>query len=250
MFDREKQVISKGVSSVKFLNKKVSRQLYNVYQKHRPNTFMEVLRVVDAETECDDRQLSNLIKIDYFAEYGNCAELLKLYDIYKYFKRGEAKSIKKDKLTNETLAGIVKAYSTDVGVNGNELKSYTITDMNAILRDCEQVIRSYNIPDLDIKVKIANQLELLGYIDIVTGNPRDRKRLIVLEVFPLRGAGGVPWGHGITVRSIGTGNEARLTIREKRFEKKPLVPLNVIWSTDLYKNQKGYWYLDDYEILV
>lgn len=40
MFDERQHVISKGVSSVKFLSKNVSRELYDTYHRHGFESFM------------------------------------------------------------------------------------------------------------------------------------------------------------------------------------------------------------------
>lgn len=249
MFDEKQHVISKGVSSVKFMNKKVAGQLYKVASDISHTSFMEVLQRIDTESECDDRQLSNLIRVDYFSQYGNSAELMRLYDIYKFFKRGQAKNINKAKLGEGVIRGFVAAHAKDTGAGGNELKSYIITDMPGLLADCEKYIRALNLPDIDIKSKISDQLELLGYIDITTGLPSDRKKLIVLEAYPLSGNRGV-WGYALNVRSIGTGNEARLTVRAETYDKQPLNKMDVIQCIDIHKNNKGYWYLDRYSLLV
>ena len=249
MFDKAGGTISKGVSSVKYLNKKVPSELYDLYHRKKPDSFVDCLLRIDKETECDDRQLTNLIKIGYFSEYGNITELLRIYDIYKYFNRGEAKKIKKDKLKDGVLSDIVRTYSTDLNAKGEHLKTYTIANMPELLKACEKHILGLGLPEMDIRQRIANQMELLGYIDVTTNNAADRRKLLVLDIYELKGGSGV-WGVAVTTRSIGTGKEARLTIRKEVFDSKPLRKLDVIYGADLYKNKKGYWYLNSYEVLA
>lgn len=249
MFDPDRKIISKGISSVKYLNKIVPQQLYTLYHTQKPRSFMETLCRIKKETSCDARQLSNLIRIGFFAEYGNIRELQRLYDIFKLFKEGDAKSISKTKLKNGPMLELVKRHATDIGVKGNELKSYTITDMPGLLSDCEEYILNLGIEDADIRSKIEDQKELMGYVDITTGDPQDRRKLLVLDTRELSGSNGV-WGVATTVRSVGTGNEARLTVRKAVFDKKPFKELNIIFGAKLYKNLKGYWYLNDYEVIA
>lgn len=249
MFDPDRKIISKGISSVKYLNKVVPQQLYTLYHTQKPQSFMETLRRIKKETSCDERQLLNLIRIGFFSEYGNIRELQRLYDIFKFFKEGDAKKISKTKLKNGPMLELVKQHATDVGVEGNELKSYTITDMPGLLLDCENYILDLGIEDADIRNKMEDQDELMGYIDITTGDPQDRRKLLVLETYELNSSNGV-WGVATTVRSVGTGNEARLTVRKVIFDKKPFRKLNIIFGAKLYKNQKGYWYLNDYEVIA
>lgn len=248
MFDPDRKIVSKGISSVKYLNKVVPQQLYAMYHQKKPESFMETLLRVRSETSCNERQLLNLIRIGFFSEYGNIRELQRIYDIFKFFNDGAAKSIKKTKLKDGPMCEIVKRHATDIGVKGNELKSYTITDMPGLLEECERNVLSLGIEEADVKSRIKDQLELMGYIDITTNDPQDRRKLLVLETFELSGANGV-WGIATTVRSIGTGNEARLTVRKSIFDKKPFAQYNILFGAGLYKNKKGYWYLNDYKVL-
>ena len=248
MFDPDRKIVSKGISSVKYLNKVVPQQLYAMYHQKKPKTFMETLLRIRSETSCNERQLLNLIRIGFFSEYGNTRELQRIYDIFKFFNDGTAKSIKKTKLKEGPMCEIVKRHATDVGVKGNELKSYTITDMPGLLEECERNVLSLGIEEADVRSRIMDQLGLMGYIDITTNDPQDRRKLIVLETFDLNGPNGV-WGVATTVRSIGTGNEARLTVRKSIFDKKPFAQYNILFGAGLYKNKKGYWYLNDYKVL-
>jgi DNA polymerase III alpha subunit len=249
MFDREKQVVSKGISSVKYMNKKAPMELYDVYHKYHPRMFMDVLKLIDEHTSCDDRQISNLIRIDFFYEYGNVRELQRIYDIYKYFKRGKAKTIKKDKLKEGPLKKIIAANSKDTNDKGEVLKSYKILNMDAILEECEDYIKTLELPDADLKSKINDQLDLMGYVDITTNKEEDRRKLYVMETYNLK-YGGQIWGVAITVRSIGTGKQARLTVKRDLFNKKPFGKKSILYAEQLYKNQKGYWYLNWYDVLA
>ena len=80
-FDSDHRTISKGVASVKYMSADVADELYDLSQDGQYPYFMTVLRVVK-NTALDARQLGILIKIDYFADYGNQRELLRLADIY------------------------------------------------------------------------------------------------------------------------------------------------------------------------
>ena len=249
MFDREKQVISKGISSVKYMNKKAPMELYNIYHTYHPKTFMEVLRLVDAHSSCDDRQISNLIRLDFFFEYGNIRELQRIYDLYKYFKRGAAKTISKEKLKDGPLKDIIASHSRDTNAKGVTLKRYTIEDMDGILEECESYVKFLNLPDADLKSKINDQLDLMGYVAIATNREEDRRKLYVMDTYNLK-SGGQVWGVAINVRSIGTGKQARLTVKRNLFDKKPFRKKSILYADQLYKNPKGYWYLNWYEVIA
>lgn len=250
VFDKEKNVIAKGVASIKFLNTIVANDLYEL-SKTQHNSFMELLLDITNKTSLNSRQLDILIKIDYFSMFGNTNELLRIVDIFKYFKDGKAKSIKKDKLKDEKMLEVVSKYATDVNAKGKTLKSYTITNMNGLLEECEFYIKSLQLNDLHYKVKMANQLELLGYIDITTNKEEDRRKLLVTNLIPLKNKTSEEiWGYAVFTRSIGSGKTSRLTVRAKAYDQEPFNKMDILFAKSVNKNAKGYWYLIDYEIVV
>ena len=143
---------------------------------------------------------------------------------------------------------IVARHATDRNAKNEELKTYTITDMTAILHECEDYIKSLNISEINLKVKMQNQLDILGYIDIKTGVPEDRRKLIVTDLVPLKSkTSGDVWGYACFTRSVGTGKNARLTIRTATYNKNKISKGDIIYASDVQKNQSGYWYLIKYE---
>ena len=243
-FNKEKKEIAKGLTSVKYMSATLANELYDIYDEVKGKSFMEVLKVL-SKTSIDTRQLDILIKIGYFEEFGNMGELLKLVQVYSFFKNGTAKSVSKSKVVG-FLADIISDYATDKGVKGNELKSYTITDMDGLLAACEEQIRKSNIPDLTLKVKIQNSIDYLGYVGIQTGLPEDRRKLLITEVFPMRGQNGVPWGYKVNTQSLGTGKQSSLTIPARIYAENQVAKGDIVYAENCYKNPKGYWYLNSY----
>ena len=243
-FNKEKKEIAKGLTSVKYMSAALANELYDIYDEVKGKSFMEVLKAL-SKTSIDTRQLDILIKIGYFEEFGNMGELLKLVQVYSFFKNGTAKSVSKSKVVG-FLADIISDYATDKGVKGNELKSYTITDMDGLLAACEEQIRKSNIPDLTLKVKIQNSIDYLGYVGIQTGLPEDRRKLLITEVFPMRGQNGVPWGYKVNTQSLGTGKQSSLTIPARIYAENQVAKGDIVYAENCYKNPKGYWYLNSY----
>lgn len=243
-FNKEKKEIAKGLTSVKYMSATLANELYDIYDEVKGKPFMEVLKAL-SKTSIDTRQLDILIKIGYFEEFGNMGELLKLVQVYSFFKNGTAKSVSKSKVVG-FLADIISDYATDKGVKGNELKSYTITDMDGLLAACEEQIRKLNIPDLTLKVKIQNSIDYLGYVGIQTGLPEDRRKLLITEVFPMRGQNGVPWGYKVNTQSLGTGKQSSLTIPARIYAENQVAKGDIVYAENCYKNPKGYWYLNSY----
>lgn len=250
MFSKTKNLISKGVSSVKYMNQTVSLQLYNLYNENNFECFTDVMIKVFGETSCDIRQFGNLIRIGYFEEFGNVRELQRMFDVFQFFKMGAAKKYKKKLLKDSPVTELIKKYSTDVNKKGDILQTYTITDMHGLLVEAEDIIRSMGIEDADIKSKIADQQSLMGYIDLTTNRNEDRRKLLVLDLYRLYGSNGDVWGVAVTTRSIGSGKEARLTVKIGLFNTMPFKKLDVLYGHKLHKNDRGYWYLDKYEIVA
>ena len=243
-FNKEKKEIAKGLTSVKYMSAALANELYDIYDEVKGKPFMEVLKAL-SKTSIDTRQLDILIKIGYFEEFGNMGELLKLVQVYSFFKNGTAKSVSKSKVVG-FLTDIISDYATDKGVKGNELKSYTITDMDGLLAACEEQIRKSNVPDLTLKVKIQNSIDYLGYVGIQTGRPEDRRKLLIMDVFPMRGQDGVPWGYRINTQSLGTGKQSSLTIPARLYNGQQVAKGDIVYADNCYKNPKGYWYLNSY----
>lgn len=244
---KETNTISKGIETVKYLNAEVSDELYEMSKKGYSN-FLDILYDV-SKTSLNSRQLQVLVKIGYFANYGNIRELLKIVEVFDYFKGGAISSIKSEDIEKAWWGSIAKKYSSNIGKNGNPLKTYKVNDGNAILRDvCDEILKM-DIPDLSDKLKMAAQKDYLGYIDLTTGKEEDRCKLIIEKVIPLRKTGESPWGYAVFTKSIGSGKASRLTVKARVFESDPLNELNIIYAKSVQKNKSGYWYLIDYDII-
>ena len=169
--------------------------------------------------------------------------------MWETFKHGECKSIKKASITDPNIASIISKYSTSTRKDGSEAASYTFVNEDAVIefmRECEGYIRSLNLPDLPLKTQIQNSLDILGYVDVATGEERDRRRLLITDVMPMKSKDGTVWSYRASTRSLGSGKTARITIRERVYEKNPFKVGDIIYAAHLYKNEAGYWYLTDY----
>lgn len=113
-----------------------------------------------------------------------------------------------------------------------------------IWKEYEQSIFSMPCTDLDFKTKIENQMEILGTVDFTTGKEEDRRKLIIMKIVPL-GIDSI-WGYAVNTKSIGSGKLGRFTIRAWQFKKDPLEEKDVIFADNVSKNEKGYWYINEY----
>ena len=94
-------------------------------------------------------------------------------------------------------------------------------------------------------------MENLGYIDLTTNKEEDRRKLLVTDMRPMRSKdSGTVWGYALFTRSIGSGKSSRMTLRAKDYEYEPVQKGDILYAKHVYKNKAGYWYLDDYEVMI
>lgn len=249
--DRERKSIYKGVSSIKYMNVPVADALYDLAQQNSfdDNDFTSVLRAIKA-TGINSRQLDILISLDYFQQFGNSKELSVINNRFNYFKQGEMKTARKDKL-DPGMADLISRFSTDKNAKGQELKSYTITDMDGLLAESERQVREMHLEDFTLQEKAAQQLEMLGYIDLTTGKEEDRRKLYITDLRKLKSKDtGAVWGVTIFTRSVGSGKIGRLTVRKEVYDAQPFEKGDIVYAKQVYKNRAGWWYLDEYEIAI
>lgn len=245
VLDSSKNAINNSLSSIKGFGKEVGDILYSI-KNIKTSYFVDILLELDSHG-IKSSKVEPLIKIDYFIEYGNSKELLRINDIFNFFKQGTAKKVQKSKIAGSELEKIVREYSIDKNKNGSLAKSYTIIDMQSLLKKCEIYIKSKNILDFDYKNKMQTQLELLGYIDLITNREEDRRKLLITDLHPLCESGSKKiWGYAAFTRSIGTGKASRLTIKKIIFDANPIKKMDIVYADDLYKNRSGWWYLLKY----
>ena len=238
------------LSAIKGFGSGLCETLYQCGQQQFIS-FIDVLTWLN-ERSIKAATVEPLIKIDYFQDFGNIPTLTKILQFFDLMKQGTAKQIKKDKVS-PTMECLIAPFATDKRKDGTPAASWTIIDMPGLLHEAEEEIRSLKLPDLDMKVRIQNYLDILGYIGIQTGKPEDRCKLIITEVWPLNSKdNGQPWAYKIATQSIGTGKVASLTVYANIFEAHPLRVGDLIQTTpsDIYKNSKGYWYMRQWSTLA
>ena len=210
---------------------------------------MDALRDLDSRS-IKAAKVAPLIKIDYFSSYGNATELARILTIFDFFKQGTAKKISKEKLAGSPMEELVRKHATDLNKKGEVLASYTITDMDGLLYDVEDAVLALHLPDVDLRTKMQNQLDILGYVELTTGKEEDRRKLLVTDCIPLKGKnGGEVWAYAVFTRSIGSGKTSRLTLRARLYNAKPIRKSDIIYATNVGK-ERDYWYLYDYEKVI
>lgn len=249
-YDKERGIVAKGLSSVKFMSSGIAEELYNLAKDKKCKQFIDVLYELDQNSSINSRQLDILIKIDFFSDFGNQRELLRIVEMFDMFKRGGAKKISKDKVDGTPLEHIVSKYSVGVTKSGGIAKSYTLLDVRSILSEIESAIKELQMSDLSDVIKVKNFADVMGYAGYISGKESDRRKLYILDMYPLvRKKDGKQFGYSVITKSIGSGKESRFTLFNRVFERDPIKKGEIIYCKSFQKEGQ-YFQLTGYEKVI
>ena len=241
-FDKEKNIIAKGLTSIKYMGSGIAEELYKLAPERTYTKFVDILADLDSKTSINTRQLDILIKLDFFSDFGNQRELIRISEMfYDTFKKGQAKKISKDKVDGTPLEPIVSKYSVGVTKSGGVAKSYTLLDVKSIMSEVEDAIKDIHMDDLGDLLKVRNFVDVMGYVGYVSGKEEDRRKLYVLDVFTLvRKKDNKQFGYSIITKSIGSGIESRFTVVNKIYDQDPIKKGDIIYCKSFEKNGQYY----------
>ena len=241
-FDKEKNIIAKGLTSIKYMGSGIAEELYKLAHERTYTKFVDILADLDSKTSINTRQLDILIKLDFFSDFGNQRELIRISEMfYDTFKKGQAKKISKDKVDGTPLEPIVSKYSVGVTKSGGVAKSYTLLDVKSIMSEVEDAIKDIHMDDLGDLLKVRNFVDVMGYVGYVSGKEEDRRKLYVLDVFTLvRKKDNKQFGYSIITKSIGSGIESRFTVVNKLYDQDPIKKGDIIYCKSFEKNGQYY----------
>lgn len=243
--DGENNSIYKSLASIKGFSKQVGAILASVKNK-RYDYFSDLLIELRPQ-KVTPTSTKLLTKIDYFEQFGNQRELMSIIDMVEFFDYGKKATIRLAQMEKTPWTNIIQNHSTNIGKNGNLLKTYTIQDCMSIIHEAEKSIKSVGFSDVDLRVKIQNQIDILGYISTQTNLESDRRLLVILDVRALLSKQDKqPWAYAIETQSIGSGKHGRMTVRAESYYDQPIKKHDIIYADNVYKNKKGYWYLNRY----
>ena len=212
--EKETQSIYKSLSSLKYMNKDVSEQLYSM-KDQQFNSFVDLLSVFPGNS----RQREILCRLNYFEEFGGSLKLLKIAELFdKYYGK---KIIKKEKC--DLPIDVVEKYAVS---HTEKQYRFDPEGMLALLSElCDR------IPDeqLPILAQIEAQKEYLGYIDLV--DPTKPTKAIVLDV-------NCKYTPKITLYRLGDGQTTNVKLKKRSFECNPLASGMII---DYRIEKKNKW---------
>lgn len=245
-FDKEKNVIAKGLTSIKYMSAGIAEQMYELAHSKKYEHFVEVLYAIDS-TSINTRQLDILIKLDFFSDFGNQRELLRITELfYETFKKGQAKQISKNRIEGTPLETIVSKYATGVTKAGTPAKNFTLLNTKAILCEAEEAILALHLDDLSDVLKVRNFADVMGYVGYVSGKEEDRPKLYITETYPLvRKKDGKQFGYSFITKSIGSGVESRFTVFNRVYNAEPVQKGDIIYCTS-YERDGQYFRMTGY----
>ena len=212
--EKETQSIYKSLSSLKYMNKDVSEQLYSM-KDQQFNSFIDLLSVFPGNS----RQREILCRLNYFSEFGGSLKLLKIAELYdKYYGK---KIIKKEK--NELPIDVVEKYAAS---QTEKQYRFEPEGMLALLSElCDR------IPDeqLPILAQIEAQKEYLGYIDLV--DPTKPTKAVILDI-------NTKYTPKLSLYRLYDGQTISVKLKKKDYESNPVASGMII---DYRTEKKNKW---------
>ncbi len=247
--DKEHNAIVNALSSIKGYSDIIGELLYQCSQEC--SDFISILKWLN-EYSVKSAKIIPLIKIGYFRNFGNTNSLLTFVDIFDKLKQGDAKEIKKDSIDG-WFGDIIAKYSDGDKKDGTAAKSWKLVNIDKILEESYNYCIN-NFEEMPYSERMKNQQDILGYIELTTNNPEDLKKVLILDVVPLKSKFAKNedevWAYKIETRSIGTGRTASLNVKTATWKKYgALDKMDIIQVGTIGKNNKDYWYIYDYKII-
>lgn len=188
-----------GTKSIKYCNAQIADELMGLSHNHY-NSFIELLKDIKEKTSVDSRQLTILIGLNFFSDFGENKYLLDIVDVYNKF--ANIKVIAKNKMDS---LGISEYIATKY--SGKETKSqYRELDNQGLINElCEK------IPNKPMSVieQIKFESEYLGYVNYTNHNVSDSYWCVI--DFKIYKDDTKPY---VIIRNINDGQEIKTRIKQ------------------------------------
>lgn len=136
-------VVYKGIGSIPYMNDRISEEMYALKDNKYTN-FIDVLYALKSNTSIDSRQITKLIEVDFFSEFGDINELLFCKELFE--KLDGKQQVAKNKIDEVGIGEeILREFSNEETYNRVEeidcskfVESLGYTESQAIelLADC------------------------------------------------------------------------------------------------------------------
>lgn len=243
--DRDNSCINPSLLSIKSFSNKIADVLYSLKDNHY-DTFTDLLEELRNQGIAESR-IHDLIKMNYFSEFGNIKYLEKLTEVFGWFY--------KDK---KYLTQFKKDKAFELGIDfdifrrncGNEaVKTFMKINSKKIINE---IMKQYDDLKTSEKEVIQSRYDVLGYLDII--NKKYSGYCVVTDL-------NVDYSPKLKLYALANGNEIPVKIAKKDFSKKPLKRGDIIRVLDQHKDFKRRfvngdwakdtekeWWIDEYKI--
>lgn len=151
-FDRKTNSIYKGIRSIKFLSESTASELYGL-RGNRYKDFYELMTDIKNNTTVGNAQLTILIKLNFFSEFGENKKLLDYAELF--IEMYDRKQLKKTKAAELNIPkSITEKYSRQTA------KTYMDLNTDAILKE---MLKRMKNDKLALKEQIEAEVKYLGY---------------------------------------------------------------------------------------
>ena len=150
--DAENKIIYKGLSSIKYMSDTAANEL-NTLKDNEYDSFVELL--IDLkDTSINSRQLEILIKLGYFAEFGDIAKLIKTTELMKLLYGKKQLTIEKCEKNN------IPVWIVDKHAQKKTEKMFKDFDSVALIKD---ILEHTDLPQTSLIDQIKYEFDFLGY---------------------------------------------------------------------------------------
>lgn len=201
-FDRDTRTIYKSISSVKYCNEQIAKELFELSNQKRYKDFVELL--VDLKNiSINSRQLRILIGLNFFSEFGNNGRLMQIADVFDALadrKQINKKDIEKLNI-NEELLHKYCGKATD--------KIYKELDMMGYIRE---IIKTIEDKSFSVKQQVEFECNHLEYTTYT--NEKASKDFYIVTEYKCYSDKTKPY---VTLRQVKTGDELKTKVKDSKF---------------------------------
>lgn len=161
--DKDSNCIYKGIESIKFCNRQIADELLEL-SKNKYDSFAELLKDIKDKTSINSRQLTILISLNFFSDFGKNRYLLDVVDIY-------------DKFANSKI--IAKKKMEELGVSDYLMQKYAGKETKSQWRQLDnqglinELCNRLENKSLDIVSQVRAEMDYLGYVNYINHNMAD-----------------------------------------------------------------------------
>lgn len=177
VYDKDSNTIYKGLKSIKYISEKVGQEMFELGKRNTHTDFIDFLIEIVENVDINTRQMSILIKLGFFEDFGEINQLSEIYDVFVGRKIKKAPR-KASPLISRDLAMKSISYS-------NKHKDSTKAQRIALNREYAKLVFKADkkqLPLFTLIHRIKHEIEYLGYPSVVMPELKNKETYFVVEV--------------------------------------------------------------------